>query len=140
MKLKRLSAINAQELKTLNDKKDDTNTLTSRPEVNNRDATFMYYDGEVYIEDGSLTHSELISRVSKSHNLNEQALQQARQGFVDIDGGLAFGHIINDCAFIDDVTIFNAYPSEVSEVLQSKCDKVYLLSNKLQTKRLARLK
>ncbi len=125
------------DLVDLDDKINDENVLDLRPEINHRDGCFMYYDGDIYIGNSSQTHNDLIDKVSKEYNLNGDVLLRARQGFFDIDSSLAFGHIINNCAFLDKVTIVNAYSSEIAEALKNYgFDKVYLLTEK-KTKRLA---
>lgn len=125
------------DLVDLDDKINDENVLDLRPEVNHRDGCFMYYDGDIYIGDSSQTHNDLIKAVSEKYDLNADTLLRARQGFFDIDSSLAFGHIVNNCVFLDKVTIVNAYPSEIAEALENYgFDKVYLLTEK-KTKRLA---
>ena len=109
--------------------------LDQRPEVNHRDGLFMFYDGEIYTGSSSETHYDLIHRISEENSFNEEALQNARRGFFDIDSGLAFGHILEDSAFIDDVTLVNTTSNEVVSALKNfGFESVYLLNNDIATR------
>lgn len=95
----------------------------------------MFYDGEIYTGSSLETHYDLIHRISEENGFNEEALQSARRGFFDIDSGLAFGHILEDSAFIDDVTLVNTTSDEVTSALKnSGFESVYLLNNDIATR------
>ena len=115
------------EVSELNDKVNDEAKIMDVIDWDSRDNVFVYIDGQIFKGISNESHNDVIHRLLNEPGSrlrpNDEEIKQ-KLGTNDV----AFGHIINNCAFIDFPTV-GADVNNVVNACQS-FDKVYLYEKK----------
>jgi hypothetical protein len=115
------------EVSKLNDKVNDETKIVDVIDWDSRDNVFVYIDGQIFKGISNESHSDVIHRLlnetgSRLRLSDEEVKKKLKTNNV------AFGHIINNCAFVDFPTV-GANINNVVNACQG-FDKVYLYEKK----------
>ena len=94
-------------------------------DIGSRDETFVYLDGEVFIENGDMSHSQIIMKALQEEDKDVEIPNPGDANFYRMTKNrvhsltdaedIAFGHIIGDCCFIE--TLENIDANTVAKTL-----------------------
>ena len=104
-------SVTPEEIPYLDDNIGDVVEVEGIIDIGTRDETFVYLDGEVFVEDGNMSHSQIIMKalqeegndveIPKSGDPNFYRMTKNRVRSLTEAEDIAFGHIIGDCCFIE---------------------------------------
>ena len=99
-------------------------------DIGTRDETFVYLDGEVFIDNSNTSHSQIIMQVLQDEDSNVEVPNPGDPNFFRMTKNrvrsltdaedIAFGHIIGDCCFIE--TLENIDVNTVAKTLIDEVD------------------
>lgn len=110
---------NSNELKSLDDKINDTTLLDNNFNVDlgSRDTAFVYVRNEIITGNSKETHSDLLNRYFHNHKLDKKKIRSIDSvDDLHSDEPVAFGHISDNVAYIE--IYENCSPDEVKNALQ----------------------
>jgi len=118
--------LSAYDMFDVDDKVNDVYALDARLDYNSRDNAFIYLDGEIIEGTTGESHSQILQDYLNENDIDvpddmkyNDPYYKSRPGVNRVkrltnSDDVAFGHIINDCAFIETLS-GNVTPEEVSK-------------------------